>query len=105
MELEKGVSLDEIRKKIIKGEIKTKVAKQLKDKKYFRVERIQRKTRDLMHILNKYTAKPVDEKISVKPKALTAVELFAKAKEEKDGGPVLNSSIFKIDNKELLVRQ
>lgn len=103
MELEKGVSLDEIRKKIIKGEIKTKVAKQLKDKKYFRVERIHRKNRDLMHILNKYTAKSVDEKISVKPKTLTAVELFARAKEEKDCGPVLNRSIFKIDNKELLV--
>ena len=73
------------------------------DKKYFRVERIQRKNRDLMHILNKYSAKPVVENISVEPKALTAIELFAKAKEEQDGGSVLNRSIFKIENKELMV--
>ncbi|PON44874.1 Pyruvate, phosphate dikinase [Parasponia andersonii] len=102
-ELEKGTSLEEIRKKITKGEIQIKVAKQLKSKKYFRSEQIQRKKRDLTHILNKYVAKPVDENVSIKPKALTAVELFAKAMEEQEGGPVLNRSIFKFQDKELLV--
>ena len=104
-ELEKGTSLEEIRKKITKGEIETKVAKQLQSKKVFRRERIQRKKRDLTHILNKNVAKPVDQKFTIEPKALTAVELFAKAKEEQDGAPVLNKSIFKLEDKELLVRQ
>ncbi|XP_024023864.1 alpha-glucan water dikinase, chloroplastic isoform X2 [Morus notabilis] len=103
MELEKGLSLDELRKKINQGEIQTTVAKQLQDKKYFRVERIQRKKRDLTHLLNKYAAKSVDENVSVKPKALTTVELFAKAKEEHAGETVLNRNIFKIENQELLV--
>lgn len=103
MELEKGLSLDELRKKINQGQIQTTVAKQLQDKKYFRVGRIQRKKRDLTHLLNKYAAKSVDENVSIKPKALTTVELFAKAKEEHAGETVLNRNIFKIENQELLV--
>jgi hypothetical protein len=35
---------------------------------------------------------------------LKAVELFAKEKEEHDGGAVLNKKIFKLADKELLVR-
>ncbi|PPD97839.1 hypothetical protein GOBAR_DD05147 [Gossypium barbadense] len=103
-ELEKGASLDEIRKKITKGEIKTKVAKQLQNKKYFSPERIQRKQRDLMQLLNKHAVKVVEESISVEvePKPLTAVEPFAKEK-ELDGSPVMNKKIYKLGEKELLV--
>lgn len=104
MELQKGASLDDIRKKITKGEIQTTVAKQLQSKKYFRTERIQRKKWDLMQIINKYEAQSVYAEQPITPKALTAVELFAKAKEEQDGSPVLNRSIYKINDKELLVR-
>ncbi|MBA0706369.1 hypothetical protein Golax_018482, partial [Gossypium laxum] len=102
-ELEKGASLDEIRKKITKGEIKTKVAKQLQNKKYFSPERIQRKQRDLMQLLNKHAVKVVEESISVEvePKPLTAVERFAKEK-ELDGSPVMNKKIYKLGEKELL---
>ncbi|KAL5552841.1 hypothetical protein UlMin_040242 [Ulmus minor] len=103
IELDKGASLDEIRKKITKGEIKTKVTKHLQGKKYFSTGQIQRKKRELMHILNKYEAKPVDEKVLSKPRDLTTVELLAKEKEEQDGNPVLNKSIYKLDDKELLV--
>ncbi|KAH1122512.1 hypothetical protein J1N35_005672 [Gossypium stocksii] len=103
-ELEKGASLDEIRKKITKGEIKTKVAKQLQNKKYFSPERIQRKQRDLMQLLNKHAVKAVEESIfvEVEPKPLTAVERFAKEK-ELDGSPVMNKKIYKLGEKELLV--
>ncbi|XP_062110381.1 alpha-glucan water dikinase, chloroplastic isoform X2 [Humulus lupulus] len=101
-ELEKGTSLEEIRKKVTKGEIQTKVAKQQKGKKNYRTNRIQRKKRDLVQILNKYVAKPVEQSFSIKPKALTAVELFVKEKEEQDG-PVLNRIMFKLEDKELLV--
>ncbi|XP_012467413.1 alpha-glucan water dikinase, chloroplastic [Gossypium raimondii] len=103
-ELEKGASLDEIRKKITKGEIKTKVAKQLQNKKYFSPERIQRKQRDLMQLLNKHAVKVVEESISVEvePKPSTAVEPFAKEK-ELDGSPVMNKKIYKLGEKELLV--
>ncbi|XWS34753.1 hypothetical protein CRYUN_Cryun21dG0064500 [Craigia yunnanensis] len=101
-ELEKGVSLDEIRKKITKGEIETKVSKQPQSKRYFIVKRIQRKERDLMQILNKHSVKSVEECISVEPKLLTAVERFAKEK-ELDGTPVMNKKIYKLGDRELLV--
>lgn len=104
-ELEKGISLDEIRKKITKGEIQTKVSDQLKTKKYFRTEKIQRKQRDFMQILNKHVAEPTEKKnISVEPKALTPVELFVKATEEQEGDSILNKKIYKLADKELLVR-
>ncbi|CAB4264327.1 unnamed protein product [Prunus armeniaca] len=108
-ELEKGASLDEIRKKSTKGEIQTKVTKKFESKQVFRTDRIQRKKRDFMQIINKHAAKIVDEaKIvdkehSVKPKTLTAVELFAKAKEEQDGGSVLRKYTFGLNDKDLLV--
>jgi hypothetical protein len=40
----------------------------------------------------------------VESKVLKAVELFAKKKEEHDGGAVLNKKIFKLADKELLVQ-
>uniref|UniRef100_A0A6M2F697 alpha-glucan, water dikinase n=1 Tax=Populus davidiana TaxID=266767 RepID=A0A6M2F697_9ROSI len=110
-ELGKGVSVDEIRKKISKGEIKTNVSKQLQNKRYFSTERIQRKGRDLAQLVNRHSAisvedrasKSVEEKASIEPKVLKAVELFAKEKEEHDGGAVLNKKIYKLADKELLV--
>ncbi|GLT36600.1 hypothetical protein SLA2020_109680 [Shorea laevis] len=102
-ELQKGVSLDEIRKKITKGEIATKVSRQLKEKKYFRVERIQRKKRDLMQLLNKHAVKSTVEKISTEPHSLSVIELFAKAKEEEDLSLVLNKKLYKLVDKEVLV--
>ncbi|XP_022151917.1 alpha-glucan water dikinase, chloroplastic [Momordica charantia] len=102
-ELKKGATIDEIRKKITKGEIKSRVAKQLQEKKYFRVEKIQRKKRDLMQLVNKYASQPIEETFSAKPKALTEVEQFAKLKEEQDGGVVVNKIIYKLGDKDLLV--
>ncbi|KAJ6721894.1 hypothetical protein OIU85_024934 [Salix viminalis] len=110
-ELGKGVSVDEIRKKIGKGEIKTKVSKQPQNTRYFSTEVIQRKGRDLMQLINKHAAKSAEDKAStsvegknsIEPKVLKAVELFAKEKEEQDGVTVLNKKIFKLADKELLV--
>ncbi|KAJ0095371.1 hypothetical protein Patl1_16076 [Pistacia atlantica] len=103
-ELDKGVSLDEIRNKITKGEIQTKVSDQLTSKRYFSAERIQRKKRDLMQLLNKHLSKTVGEtEISFEPKALTQVELFIKAKEEQDGDSVVNKKTYKLADKELMV--
>lgn len=103
IELDKGTSLDEIHKKITKGEIQTKVTKQLGYKKDFGGERTRRKKRDLMQLITKYAAESVEEQGSVKPKALTVVELFAKTKEEQEGGDVLKKQIYKLADKELLV--
>jgi alpha-glucan,water dikinase len=111
-ELYKGVSIDEIQKKITKGEIKTEESKQLQNKRYFSNERIQRKKWDIMQLVNKHAAKSVEDKVSksaegkasVESKVLKAVELFAKEKEEHDGGAVLNKKIFKLADKELLVQ-
>lgn len=105
MELDKGTSVDEIRKKIVKGEIQTKVKKQLERKSYFTVERIQRKKRDLMQIINKYPKYPAEpgEKISMKPKSLSAVELFAEAKEAQDGSVAVKKKIYELADTQLLV--
>ncbi|XP_043724760.1 alpha-glucan water dikinase, chloroplastic-like isoform X2 [Telopea speciosissima] len=102
-ELDKGTSLDEIRKKIVKGDIQTKVSKQLKKKSYFTAERIKRKEMDFMQLLNKFVTKSVKEKVSVPLERPTAVELFLNTKEEQDGGSILNKSVFKIGDKELRV--
>ncbi|MED6193595.1 hypothetical protein PIB30_021071 [Stylosanthes scabra] len=107
-ELDKGPSLDEIRKKITKGEIQTKVAKQLKTKKYFSVERIQRKKRDLTQLINRKVsdsdAKSVAENVVEQtPKALRLIERYAKEREEHDRGFVLNKTIYKLAADDLLV--
>ncbi|XP_065873488.1 alpha-glucan water dikinase, chloroplastic [Euphorbia lathyris] len=101
-ELERGVSLDEIREKIVKGEVQNKVSNQLQKKRYFSAGRIQRKKRDLAQLVTKYKAKSIVEEVSVEPKALKAVELFAKEKEELVGDAVLNKKIFKLADGELL---
>ncbi|XP_068462871.1 alpha-glucan water dikinase, chloroplastic isoform X2 [Phaseolus vulgaris] len=102
-ELEKGASLDEIRKKIIKGEVQTKVAKQLKTKTYFRAERIQRKNRDLRQIINRIVDENIVEQFIDVPKSLTVIEHYAKEREENESGPVLNKTIYKLDDNDLLV--
>ncbi|KAK2977472.1 hypothetical protein RJ640_016100 [Escallonia rubra] len=103
IELEKGISLDDIRKKIIKGEIRSNVSKQLEKKSYFTVERIQRKKRDLMQLLNKYISTPIEQKILSKPQSLSEIDFFAKAKEEQNGGAFLTKKKDKLGDKELLV--
>ncbi|KAJ4960809.1 hypothetical protein NE237_020719 [Protea cynaroides] len=102
-ELDKGTSLDEIRKKIVKGDIQTKVSKQLEKKSYFSVERIKRKEWDFMQLLNKFSTESVKEKVSVPPEYPTTVELFLNGKEEQDGGSILNKSVFKIGDREFRV--
>ncbi|KAK9108139.1 hypothetical protein Syun_024150 [Stephania yunnanensis] len=89
-ELDKGSSLEEIRKKVTKGDIQLKVSKQ---KKRRTVERIQRKKRDLMQLLNKHTARIVEEQSFIASEAPTAIQLFSKSKEEQDGGAILNKKV------------
>ncbi|XP_031124522.1 alpha-glucan water dikinase, chloroplastic [Ipomoea triloba] len=109
LELEKGVTLEELRKRIVKGEIKTKVAKQLAKKSYFTIEKIQRKQRDLAQIINRNVPWSGSEsgswveQILSEPQSLSTIELFAKAKEEQVDGPILNKKIYKVANSELMV--
>lgn len=104
-ELEKGYTVEDIRKKICKGEIESAVSRQLQKEKYFHVEKIQRKNRDVMQLINKSRRKAEEENIPVvhEPKTLTAVELFAKAIEERHLGQPLSKRFYKIGDKELLV--
>lgn len=104
VELEKGKSIEAIRNKIAKGEKKANVSKNPDKQRFSNVERIQRKKRDLMQLLNKYTPGPIKETVSPKLPTLSAVDLFCKAKEEQSGGPALRKNIFKLSDKELLVR-
>ncbi|XP_011086610.1 alpha-glucan water dikinase, chloroplastic [Sesamum indicum] len=102
VELEKGASLDEIRKKMTKGEIQTKVSKQLAKKNYFTTERIQRKERDVMSLLTKFASVPIEEKISSEPEVLSAIQQLSRVKEDQYG-PTMNKKIYKLSDKELLV--
>ncbi|XP_019421634.1 PREDICTED: alpha-glucan water dikinase, chloroplastic-like isoform X1 [Lupinus angustifolius] len=102
-ELEKGASVDEIRKKITKGEIQTKVAKQLNTKEYFNVQRIQRKKRDLTKLINRNVVENIVEQYIESSKTLTIIESYAKAREEYDGSLVLNKKIHKLADGDLLV--
>lgn len=103
-ELGKGSSLAELRQKLLKGNIETKVNKQPKNKKYFTTDRIQRKKRDIMELLNKYILEDTEEKVSHVPKPLTAMEIYSKVIEEQNASTVLNKKLFKLGQKELLVR-
>ncbi|KAH0756297.1 hypothetical protein KY290_026567 [Solanum tuberosum] len=104
LELEKGITLDELRKKITKGEIKTKAEKHVK-RSSFAVERIQRKKRDFGQLINKYPSSPAVQvqKVLEEPPALSKIKLYAKEKEEQIDDPILNKKIFKVDDGELLV--
>jgi alpha-glucan,water dikinase len=104
-ELEKGLSVDDIRNKITKGEVKNETPKKQETRSQFNADRIQRKKRDPVELINKYDKVPVKspEKISTKPKTLSAVELFIKAKEEQSDGPIMNTKIYKLGDKELSV--
>ncbi|XP_031501423.1 alpha-glucan water dikinase, chloroplastic [Nymphaea colorata] len=102
-ELDKGVSLDELRRKIMKGDIDTKVSKQLKTKGRFYIERITRKKRDILNLVNKFTSEAVSRKHVVEPKAPSLLELCSKSKEDQDAGHTLSKKIYEIENGELLV--
>lgn len=102
-ELGRGVSLTKLRQKLMKGNVQSKVSAQLKSKKYFTAERIQRKKRDIMQFLNKYSPESPPANVLAVPKTLTAMEALSKDLEERDGGQMLNKRIFKIGDKELLV--
>ncbi|XP_077244216.1 pyruvate phosphate dikinase, PEP/pyruvate binding domain-containing protein [Tasmannia lanceolata] len=109
-ELDKGIPIDEIRKKLTKGdaltkgETQTKVSSRPQIKKYSTPERIQRKKWDTLQLINKYaTEAAVEKKISLAPKSPTAIDLWAMATEEQDGGRILNKKLFKLGDKEIMV--
>ncbi|XP_076945424.1 alpha-glucan water dikinase, chloroplastic-like [Bidens hawaiensis] len=101
-ELEKGNSLDGIRKKITKGEIKTKVLNKFVKKK-LTPERINRKKRDVMQLLKKPTPVSAKDKISIKQKDLSALQIFSKAIEEQSDTNILNKKTYRLGDKQLLV--
>ncbi|KAL0927957.1 hypothetical protein M5K25_002185 [Dendrobium thyrsiflorum] len=103
LELEKGLSLDEIREKMMKGNIKSKVSKQLKDKTYFAVERVRRKSRDLMQLINKHSDQPTEWKTSDAKRSLTSVELWSNDLEERFDGLIISRKLLKLDDMDIMV--
>ncbi|KAF6143727.1 hypothetical protein GIB67_030617 [Kingdonia uniflora] len=109
-EISRGVSIDRLRKNLTKTSDGNKTSETSVPKVQIKVEnrrdrnaeRIQRKKRDFMHIVNKYVADSVEENLPSIPKAPTAVELFSKAKEEQDGSQISNIKKFKLGDKELI---
>lgn len=102
-ELETGTSLKKIHGKILEGNIKSKVVKQLNEKKYFDTKRVHRKVRDLMQFINRNSFQPIEEKTFDGQKSLTAVELWSKALEESYDGQIIARKLFKLDDFELMV--
>ncbi|KAF2926925.1 alpha-glucan water dikinase, chloroplastic [Oryza sativa Japonica Group] len=100
-ELDKGTSVEQLRNKILKGNIETKVSKQLKDKKYFSVERIQRKKRDIVQLLKKHKPTVMEAQVET-PKQPTVLDLFTKSLQEQDNCEVLSRKLFKFGDKEIL---
>lgn len=103
VELEKGASLDDIRKRITKGETQPKVSTQQEKKRHFSTDRIQRKKRDITSLLTKFASTPVEENVSVLPEVLSTVQQFSRVKEDNIDGPIANKKIYKLGDKELLV--
>ncbi|KAM0827910.1 hypothetical protein ACQ4PT_067884 [Festuca glaucescens] len=101
-ELDKGTSIDQLRKKILKGNIEKKVSKQLENKKYFSVERIQRRNRDITQLLNKHKPGVTKEQVQAAPKQPTVLDLFTKSLQEGDDCDVLSRKLFKFGDKEIL---
>nr|CAB3503384.1 unnamed protein product [Digitaria exilis] len=101
-DLDKGISIDQLRKKILKGNIESKVSKQLKNKTYFSVERVQRKKRDVTQLLSKHKHTVIEDQVEVAPKDPTVLDLFTKSLQEKDGCEVLSRKIFKFGGEEIL---
>ncbi|KAL0408586.1 UNVERIFIED_CONTAM: Alpha-glucan water dikinase, chloroplastic [Sesamum radiatum] len=102
-ELEKGASTDEIQKRITKGKIETKVAKQAGRKSYSTVERIQRKKRDVMQLLSRFTSRPVEENISSEPEVLSEIQQYERAIEDHIDGPIVKKQTYKLADKKLMV--
>lgn len=119
----RGASVEDLRAKLLKKDNNTsestkskgtssseqesqkKVSKQPKQKQYFSTEKIQRKGRDLNKLICKHVADFVDPKsISpTEPRALTTLELYARAKEEQETTPIVSKKIFKLEGSTILV--
>ncbi|GJW53834.1 alpha-glucan water dikinase 1, chloroplastic-like protein isoform X1 [Tanacetum coccineum] len=117
-EVARGNSIEKIRARLTKkddtsskqvtgaseGEKKT-ISQKPVEKRTYSGQRIQRKKRDLMQLLSKHipvSVKSVEEKVSMEPKTLSAVELYIKSIEDKDGN-VINKKTYRIDDAELSV--
>uniref|UniRef100_A0A453RHD7 Uncharacterized protein n=1 Tax=Aegilops tauschii subsp. strangulata TaxID=200361 RepID=A0A453RHD7_AEGTS len=101
-ELDNGASVDQLRKKIVKGNLEKKVSKQLEKKKYFSVERIQRRNRDITQLLNKHKPVVTEQQVKAAPKQPTVLDLFTKSLQEGDNCDVLSRKLFKIGDEEIL---
>nr|GEX73905.1 alpha-glucan water dikinase 1, chloroplastic-like isoform X2 [Tanacetum cinerariifolium] len=117
-EVARGNSIEKIRARLTKkddtsskqvtgaseGEKKT-ISQKPVEKRTYSGQRIQRKKRDLMQLLSKHipvSVKSVEEKVSMEPKTLSAVELYIKSIEDKDVN-VINKKTYRIDDTELSV--
>lgn len=103
-EVNKGITVEELKKKILKGNIETKVSRQLEKNNYFSVERVQRKKRDIVQYLTKYSSELVEEKPYTSPERATSVlNFFSEAIEANQNTAILNKKNFKLGNEELMV--
>ncbi|CAF2108195.1 alpha-glucan water dikinase 1, chloroplastic [Brassica napus] len=121
-EMMRGASAEDLRRKLLKKDdtsdspesketssseqkSEKKVSKQPKQKKHFSTEKIQRKGRDLNKLICKHAADSVESKSksSSEPRALTTLEMYAKAKEEQESTPVFSKKSFKLEGSMILV--
>ncbi|CAH8338830.1 unnamed protein product [Eruca vesicaria subsp. sativa] len=119
-EMMRGASVEDLRRKLLKiddtsdspkstetsssgQDSEKKVSKQPKQKKNFSTEKIQRKGRDLNKLICKHVSDFVESKSSSEPRALTTLEMYAKAKEEQETTPIFSKKTFKLEGSTILV--
>ncbi|XP_042064044.1 alpha-glucan water dikinase, chloroplastic-like isoform X2 [Salvia splendens] len=83
--------------------IQSKVPKKQAQKTNFSNEKVQRKKRDIMSLLTKFTPESIKENISPSPEVLSPIKQFSMDKEVHIDGPIMNKKIYKLGDKELLV--
>lgn len=57
-----------------------------------------------MSLLTKFASESIEENISPVPQVLSAIQQFSRAKEDNIDGPIMNKKLYKLADKELLVR-
>ncbi|CAN8305598.1 unnamed protein product [Cochlearia groenlandica] len=121
-EMMRGASVEDLRARLLKKdntsdspkpketsssgqEAQKKSSKQVKPKKHFSTEKIQRQGRDLDKLICKNVAdsgEPNSDS-STEPRALKVLEIYAKSKEEQETTPVFSKKIFKLQGGDILV--
>ncbi|KAH9314059.1 hypothetical protein KI387_022686 [Taxus chinensis] len=101
MELLKGISVPDLRKKLQSGGTQMKVDSRQGKMQSF--QHIPRKKRDASYLMNKFPDRTTETKVSAMSRKDNTSQLHAYAMEGLDGRTILQKTTFKLGDKQLLV--